>query len=89
MSKRTYSFTLDTEGDRDILRWLERQDNRSAAIREAIRASVAGGVTLGDVYRAIKELERKVRAGIVVTSEEHTDASEDPTLAAALERLGA
>ncbi|HIQ01894.1 MAG TPA: hypothetical protein EYH30_07160 [Anaerolineales bacterium] len=85
----TISFTLDTEADRDILRWLEQQENRSAAIREAIRQHISGGVTLGDVYQAVKDLERKLRAGAVVTGNttDEKDRKEPPEAAAALDAL--
>lgn len=67
MPKVTISFTLDSTEDRDILRWLEAQENRSAAIREALRASLGrGGVTLADVYQAVKDLERRLWSGSVV-----------------------
>jgi hypothetical protein len=33
-------LVLDPEEDRDILLWLERQDNQSAAIRAAIRQAI-------------------------------------------------
>jgi hypothetical protein len=68
MSRKTFTnISLDTEADKDILRWLERQENKSAAIRAAIREHIGrNGLTLGDVYRAIKGLERKLEAGAVV-----------------------
>ena len=88
--KVTIAFTLNTEADRDILRWLERQENRSAAIREAIRRHISGGVTLGDVYQAVKDLERKLRTGVVVTGnapDEGDDWEEPLDAAAALDAL--
>ncbi len=33
-------MVLDTERDADIVRWLEAQQNRSAAIREVIREAI-------------------------------------------------
>jgi hypothetical protein len=59
MSRKTFTnISLDTEADKDILRWLERQENKSAAIRAAIREHIGrNGLTLGDVYRAVKGLE--------------------------------
>jgi hypothetical protein len=39
--KRT--FVLDAEDDADILAWWDEQDNKSAAIRSAIRAAMRGG----------------------------------------------
>ncbi len=82
--------SLDIEADRDILRWLEKQGNRSKAIREAIREHLArGGVTLGDVYQAVKGLERKLQAGAVVipSSGGGEEWDEPPDAAAALDAL--
>lgn len=63
MTKVTISFTLDSERDRRVLRYLERlpRGEKSAAIRHALDLQMGGGgVTLGDLYQAIKDLERKV-----------------------------
>ena len=88
----TKTFSLDTEADRDILRWLNAQDNVSAAIREAIRAHQGrGGVTLGDVYQAVKELGRRVQAGAVVgyaSPAQADDWDEPPEAVAALDSRG-
>jgi hypothetical protein len=63
MARQTITFVLDTVRDRDILHWLEGQENKSAAIREAIRAHLGrSGITLADVYEAIQDLKRR-RAG--------------------------
>jgi hypothetical protein len=92
MSKITKTVSFDTETDRDILRWLDQQENRSAAVREAIRAHIErGGVTISDVYQIVKRLERKIEAGAVAIRAEtaENDAwNEDPDLAAALAGLG-
>jgi len=67
MAKIVVSFTLDSERDRRLVRWLGEQGNRSAAIRRALEAHVGGaGPTLNDVYRAVKDLDRKISAGTVV-----------------------
>jgi len=89
--KVVVSFSLDTDEDRDLLRWLGRQENRSAAIREVLRVRVSGGVTLGDVYQAVKEVERLIRSGVVVTGAPADDSDaweEPPEIAAALDALG-
>lgn len=89
--KITVTISLDSEDDRDLLAWLGRQENRSLAVREALRAHLAGGVTLGDVYQALRDLERKLRAGgrlAVETTGPDTTADEPPEAAAALEALG-
>jgi Arc/MetJ-type ribon-helix-helix transcriptional regulator len=88
--KMTITFSLDTEADRDILRWMERQSNRSEAIRAAIRAHISSGVTLGDVYQAVRDVERKLQAGVVVSNNggnQATEWDEPPEAAAALDAL--
>jgi hypothetical protein len=90
MARQTITFVLDTERDRDILRWLERQGNKSAAIREAIRTNLAhGDITLAHIYEAIQDLKRcgcvsgpQAQAHITVAS------AEPPDIAAALDNLG-
>ena len=86
----TKTFSLSTEEDRDILRWLAAQENASASIREAIRAYQGrGGVTIGDVYQAIKEVDRKLQNGVAVNTSPGGDACDEPPDAAAvLETLG-
>lgn len=90
--KVTVTFSLDAEADRDLLRWLERQENRSAAIRAALREHLGrGGVTLWDVYQAVRELERRLKTGAVVAAGGENaaggDWDEPPDLVAALEAL--
>jgi len=92
MGKRVISFTIDSETDRDLVRWLDRQKNRSAAIREAIRDHLdRNGVTVGDVYQAVKALERKIETGAVVWAggpgPTGDDWDEPPEAAAALDEL--
>jgi len=89
--KVTITISLDADEDRDLLRWLGRQENRSAAIREALRARVSGGVTLGDVYQAVKAVERLIRSGVVVAGAPADNGEiweEPPDIAAALDALG-
>ena len=60
--------SMDSEADRDLLQWLDQQENRSGAVREALRAYIdRSGVTLGDVYQAVRDLERKLQTGAVVS----------------------
>jgi hypothetical protein len=71
MAKRVETFSFDSEADKDIARWLAGLPNRgkSAAIRAAIREHAGrNGITLGDVYRVVKDLERKLEAGAVVVA---------------------
>ncbi|MBC7228671.1 MAG: hypothetical protein H5T61_15800 [Thermoflexales bacterium] len=86
------SFTLDTEEHRDILAWLDAQPNQSEAIRQAIREHIRrGGVTLADVYQAVRDLERRIGGGGVVAAGPSDPASDEPEeppdLAAALDAL--
>jgi len=90
MGKQVINFVLNTEADKDIVRWLARQENRSAAIRVAIRDHVGrGGVTLGDVYQVVKAMERKLQRGAVVVADggETDEWDEPPEAAAALNAL--
>jgi hypothetical protein len=69
MAKVTISFSLDSERDRQVLRYLEGlpRGEKSAAIREALDAHLGGGgVTLSEVYQAVKDIERKLAEGIVL-----------------------
>jgi len=85
----TKSVSLDTEADRDILRWLAAQPNASEAIRLAIRAYQGrGSVTLGDVYQAVRDLERKLQSGVVMAASPGNEREEPPEAAAALDKLG-
>jgi hypothetical protein len=90
MARQTVTFVLDTVRDRDILFWLDRQENKSAAIREAIRTHLGrSGVTLVDVYEAIQDLKR---CGWLSRPEARTLAmpgsDEPPDVVATLDRLG-
>jgi hypothetical protein len=69
MTKVTISFTLDSERDQRTLHYLQGlpKGEKSGAIREALDAHLGGGgVTLGDVYRAVKDLDRKIGNGFVL-----------------------
>jgi hypothetical protein len=92
MARVAYSFTLDTEVDRRIIRWLDSlpRGEKSAAIRDALQANLGGGlVTLGDILQAVRELERKLQPGVVV-AQAPTSQTEDipPDVAANLDKLG-
>ena len=69
MARVVMSFALDSQKDRRILRYLEGlpRGEKSQAIRDALDAHLGGGgVTLGDVYQAVKDLERKLGSGSVL-----------------------
>ena len=89
-TKVVVSFALDAERDRRILRWLNAQPNRSAAIRTALEAHLGGGgVTLGDVYRAIRDLEHRLDQGVVMAQGGPVEGQhdDDPELAQALANI--
>lgn len=90
MARQTITFVLDTVRDRDILRWLEGQENKSAAIRQAIRAHLdRSEITLAEVYEAIQDLKRGgwvCGAGAQAPTAIASD--EPPDVAAALDGLG-
>ncbi len=90
MAKQTVTFVVDSERDRDILRWLGSQDNKSVAIREAIRERLGrGDITLAVVYEAIQDLKRGDWTP-ASDAQPHilADSDEPPDLAAALDSLG-
>jgi hypothetical protein len=69
MARVTFSFTLDSEKDRRIIRYLNDlpHGGKGEAIREALEAHVVGaGVSLADVYQVVKEIDRKLARGVVV-----------------------
>lgn len=92
MPKVTISFSVDST-DRDLLRWLGQQPNRSLAIREAIRAQIGSRreVSLGDVYQAVQQLQRDVQNHSFAPGQgaASNDWPDEPTgAAAALDKLG-
>jgi hypothetical protein len=93
MAKITVSFAVDSDKDGDLVRWLDGvpKGKRSEAIREALRAHLGrGGVTLADVYQAVKALERKIGTGAVVAGDLSDPGEPDapPDVLAALDSLG-
>ena len=97
MARVVMSFALDSQKDKRILHYLEGLPGgeRSKAIRDALHAHLgSGGITLGDVYQAIKDLERKVGNDWVLAqagSEEHNrhGSDDEPAdVAAKLDGLG-
>ena len=40
-SQKIICISLNTEDDADIIRWINQQDNKSEAVRRAIRADIA------------------------------------------------
>jgi hypothetical protein len=97
MATVTVCFTVDGDEDRDLVRWLDTtpKRKRSEAIRRTLRAGLdRGGVTLGDVYQAVKGLERRLLSqmqnGVVAmlpADDPSGDCDEPPEAAAALDAL--
>ena len=97
MARIVMSFTLDSQKDVRILRYLEGlpRGQKSAAIRDALHAHFGGGgVTLRDVLQAVKELEYKLGNCFVsapggnVRGVSQTSVDEPEDVAANLDGLG-
>jgi hypothetical protein len=77
MAKVTVTFSLDSERDKRILRWLEGLPKRkkSEAIREVLTAHLGqNSITLQDIYEAIMDLKR---SGLAVASQDDTKPQSD------------
>lgn len=91
----TVTFTVDPKADRDIVAWMEAipKGEKSQNIRAAIREYIGGrsGVSIADVYQAVKDLDRRLQAGAVairpVAGGDGDEWHEDPVAAAALDAL--
>lgn len=94
MANLTIAFSVNTETDADLVRWLAGLPKRgkSEAIRKVIRVGLGrGGVTLGDIYQAVKALDHKLQAGVIVAQVSSGDVAhvdEPPDVAANLDKLG-
>lgn len=87
MATVTICFTLDSEKDKRLLRWLDGlpKRGRSEAIREVLAAHLGqNGITLRDIYEAIQELKR---FGVAVVSQDDREPQADIP-ADVLENLG-
>jgi hypothetical protein len=77
MAKITVTFSLDSERDKRILRWLEGLPKRkkSEAIREVLAAHLGqNGITLQDIYEAVMDLKR---SGLAVASQDDSRPQSD------------
>lgn len=92
MAKVTLAFSCDSERDADILTWAKKQDNLSAALRAAVRASwLQNDLTLGDVLNELGEVKRLLHAGVMVHTDNKEPEAHDPETTAAqaaLDSLG-
>lgn len=91
MAKKRVIFVIDDQRDRDVLAWLEGQENRSAALRSLIRREIEQrGISLLDVYEVVVGVDRKLTTGMIEVRAPIAgkDADEPPDVAATLDRLG-
>ena len=67
-------LVLDPEEDRDILLWLERQDNQSAAIRSAIRQVIRPQETFDEskLRRVLREELSRARVTVATDDDQTT-----------------
>lgn len=85
---------LNEDTDQDVIAWLDVQADKTAAVKDAIRAAMAGrgaSVSVDDVYRAVLDLAAKVQAGPVIVNAATAAGSDAPgteAAAAALDNLG-
>jgi hypothetical protein len=88
MSQVKYTILLNTDKHADLIEWIEAQQNKSAAIRTALRRGMRGGsITNEDIYNAVMELKAN---GLQVGLAEHGAAAGDEPedIAATLDTLG-
>jgi hypothetical protein len=90
-NKFRFTILLNKKRDDDILQWLARQDNRSAAVRDAIRRKIGEGgkageeITLRDIMDELREIKRN---GFVVVTTDGEMEAEPEDIAATLDELG-
>lgn len=82
------SVSLDPVRDADLLRWLHAQGDRerSAIVRQALRAQMQDGPTLSTVLDAIRGLEGKI--GRLQAPSRNSEPEEPSEAAQALDELG-
>ncbi len=68
-------LVLDPEEDRDILDWLKRQANQSAAVRAAIRQTIQSSESLDEATLRRVLREELAQAQVKVTDEDDDEAS--------------
>lgn len=73
MTKRSITFSVDVDDDKDIIKWVDSHDNKSGAIRKAIRTFLGHDLSLSDVYQEIAEVKRLIKSGAVVAVQERND----------------
>ena len=92
MAKKAHlKFIVDVKKDADILAWWQQQENKSAAVRAAIRAALEPTpppLTAADVRRAVRAELAQVEIA-AQPGETHDEPTEDvdPEAAARLDNL--
>jgi len=81
---------MDTERDADLLRWLDQQENRSAAVREALRQALQpkprlDAATIRRIMR--EELASAQIAGTPEAPEDAPSTDVDPEAGALLDAM--
>lgn len=67
MASVRYTFTLDAVEDASLIRWLESQQNTSAAIREALR-DFRARPTRAELERRLDEILDALRSGAITSA---------------------
>ena len=75
MRRKRERFYLDPEDDADIIRWLKEQDNKSAAIRAAIRQVIRPQETFDESKLRRVLREELSRAQITVSENDESEPS--------------
>lgn len=73
--------------DDDIIAWLEAQENKSAAVRAAIRRAMAPPLDPAELKAVVRAAVAEALRGKVVVGGKVDGPEEDPELAAALDSL--
>lgn len=73
----TINFKVNEERDADVIAWLEARPNRSAAIRDAIRAAILGEVTTAQLMRKLESIDNKLARGVTLNGNGATDDDEE------------
>ena len=87
MTTKRVIFTLDSERDGDIVRWLAVQPSKSAAIRAALRGAFLPAPVLDTA--ALRRVLREELARVAVVGQQEADptADADPDAAARLDAM--
>ena len=87
MAARRVIFTLDSDRDGDILRWLAAQPSKSAAIRAALHGALAPAPLLDAAALRRVLREELGRVAVAGQHEAAPSADADPDAAARLDAM--